>query len=178
MYGGARARVGEALDAADAYLYWRDNELILNTATGVAAADICLIGDASITWCLKQQGFTVTEKKDANGIHAVIYSLSGAEIPVGETVIARRNSGNADPVSAQLSDRHAAPVSICLTASETTAVGSLMTVTGDWSIFRTDGSIVAKGSGQTQLMSARNRLATGVYILYGEHNNTQKFTIK
>ena len=177
-YGRTRTRGEEAPDAADAYLYWRGNELILNTSVGVAAADICLTGDASITWDLKQMGFTVTEKKDATGTHAVIYSLSSAETPVGETVIAHRDGDNAEPVSALLADRYAAPISVCLTASEATAVGQLMAVTGDWSIFRTDGSIVAKGSGKTQLMSARNRLAAGIYILHGEHNNTQKFTIK
>lgn len=177
MNGRVRVRE-EALDVADACLYWRGNDLILNTSTGVAAADICLSGDASITWSLQQMGFIVTEKKDANVTHAVIYSLSDAEIPVGETVIAHGDEGCAEPVSAMLSDRQAAPVSVSLTASEATAIAKLTAVNGDWSIFRTDGTIVAQGTGSEQLASARKHLATGVYILLRENNNTQKFIIK
>lgn len=174
----AFVREEEVLDVADASLYWRGNELILNTSTGVAAADICLTGDASITWSLQQMGFIVTEKKDAKVTHAVIYSLSDAEIPVGETVIAHRDGGSVEPVSAMLSDRQAAPVSVSLTVSEATAISKLIVVNGDWSIFRTDGTIVAHGTGSEQLASVRKHLATGVYILQGENNNIQKFTIK
>ena len=176
--GRVRTHEEDTAEATDACLYWRDGELILNTTVGVTAADICFMGDASIAWDLKQTGFIVTERKDAIGTHAIIYSLSGAETPVGETVIAHRTDGEAEPVSVLLSDRHAAPVSVSLLASDATAIGRLMAVKGDWTIFRTDGTIAAQGTGQAQLKSARGRLAAGLYILQGNSNNTQKFTIK
>ena len=179
MYGRVRAQKEEAEEGGtDACLYWRGSELILNTAIAVIAADIYLAGDASITWNLPQMGFTVTEKKDANGTHAVIYSLSDAEIPVGETVVAHRDGGSAEPVDAMLSDRQAAPISVSMTASDATTISKLMAVSGDWSILRTDGTVVAQGTGNTQLMSARKHLSTGVYILQRENNNIQKFTVK
>ncbi len=173
-----RVREEAALDVADACLYWRGKELILNTATAVTAADIRLVGDAAITWSLQQMGFTVTEKKDATSIHAVVYSLSGGEIPAGETVIAHREGGSAEPVSAMLSDRQATPVSVSLTASDATALSSLMADATEWSIYRADGIIAAQGTGKNQLMTARKCLATGVYILQTDNNITQKFTIK
>lgn len=177
-YERVRTYEGDVMEATDASLYWCDNELILNTKVGVTAADICFAGNASIIWNLQKKGFNTSEKKDADGIHAVIYSLSGAEIPVGETVIAQKTNGNANPISALLSDRHAAPVSVCLTASDVTAIARLKVGASDWTIFRTDGTVVAKGIGRVQLMSAQKHLTAGVYILQGSYNNTQKFTIK
>ena len=174
----ARTSEEENLDATDAYLYWSGNDLILNTVTGVTAADISFLGDASFTWELRQMGFTVTEKKDANGMHVVIYSLTGAEIPAGETVIARKTAGNAEPVNALFADHEAAAVSVCFSESEATPTSRLMATEGQWRIFRTDGTIVAYGTGQAQLRSASRRLTTGIYILQGENNKTQKFTIK
>ncbi len=174
----ARTSEEENLDATDAYLYWSGNDLILNTVTGVTAADISFLGDASFKWELRQMGFTVTEKKDANGMHVVIYSLTGAEIPAGETVIARKTAGNAEPVNALFADHEAAAVSVCFSESEATPTSRLMATEGQWRIFRTDGTIVAYGTGQAQLRSASRRLTTGIYILQGENNKTQKFTIK
>lgn len=177
-YGRARTYVEDAPETTDAYLYWRGNELILNTMSGVAAADIFLTGDASFAWDLQQMGFTVAEKKGVNCTHAIIYSLLGAVIPVGETIIARSTGGNAATESALLSDCHASPISVSLTASEATSVDRLMATEGDWKIFRTDGTWAAQGTGKAELTSVRNRLATGVYILQGENNNTQIITIK
>ena len=177
-YVRARVREEEVLDDTDACLFWRGNELVLNTSTCVTAADICFAGNASLTWDLQQKGFTVTEKQDADGIHAVIYSLSGAEIPVGETVIARRTSGNAGMTSAMLADRRAASVSVSLAESEATALDKLMAATDEWRFFRIDGTIAAQGMGKAQMQAARRRLATGMYILQTGNNKTQKFTIK
>ena len=174
-----RTRAREASwDTTDANLYWRGDELVLNTTTGITAADICFVGETPLTWDLRQMGFTVTEKKDVGCTHAIVYSLAGAEIPVGETVIARRSDSGIHLVSAMLADRNAVSVSVSLTTSDATGIAQLMSVTDEWQLFRTDGTIIAQGVGHAQLQSVQKRLATDVYILQVGNYKTQKFTIK
>lgn len=165
-------------EKADAHLYWRGNELVLETTVPVASADIRFSGDGMLNWNLQQMGFTVTEKRSSEAGHCIVYSLAGAEIPVGETVIATRNSGQADMTMVRLANKQAQPVAVSLSAPEVTSVSQLLAEEEAWTLYAPNGAVVAQGRGNAMLRAARNGLAAGVYILRSPSNRTRKITIK
>lgn len=172
----APARMLEDEDAT-ANLFWRGNELVLRTDVPVAVADIFLDGNATLSWKLQQMGFTLAEKRTETGTHAIFYSLSDAELPAGETVLATKAGGSADLTFAMLSDRDAQSITTALSAPMPTKIG-LMAAEGPWTLVSAGGTIVAQGKGRSQLKSAQRRLGTGFYILQGSNNQIQKITIK
>ncbi len=163
---------------ADAHLYWRGNELVLETTVPVASADIRFSGDGMLNWNLQQMGFTVTEKRSSEAGHCIVYSLAGAEIPVGETVIATRNGGQVDMTMVRLANKQAQPVAVSLSAPAVTSVSQLLAEEEAWTLYAPNGAVVVQGRGNAMLRAARNGLAAGVYILRSPSNRTRKITIK
>ena len=169
----------EELDAEpEAFIFWRENELVLQSRKAVAAADIRVNSAEDINWTLPQMGFTVSKKQSAGRSHAIAYSLSGVEIPAGETVIATKRGGTADVEAATLSDRKAKRIRTDIKKPLPTGIDELAAAEGGWMLVATDGTVIAKGEGVNAWRSARRRLATGVYILTNAQNKTQKVTIK
>ena len=103
---------------SDAEVYVRNNRLMLNTSRPVAAFDITIDGamNMEIANELRQAGITVQTKTTREGMHLIGYSLSGAYLPIGTTVIGAFNK-NATVSNAMLSDREANSVSVSLSES-------------------------------------------------------------
>lgn len=168
----ARANINKE-DTPEAFLYWRGNDLVLQTMRPVAAADLRFEGNAILSWLLPDLGFTVTGKNN----HVIIYSLAGAEVPVGETVIARRTDSDATLTAAILAGSDAASVSLLLSTPTETSVG-LLSSEGTWTITTADGIIMAQGTHSGEFQSTTKRLPAGVYILHTAQGQTFKFTHK
>ena len=90
---------------SDARIILAGGKVILSSEKPVAALTLKAYGD--IDWCADKFGLT----QKVSGSNLVAYSLSGAEIPAGETVIGEYN-GNADIVSVSLSDTKAIPIAV------------------------------------------------------------------
>lgn len=103
-----------------AFLFCHDGQLVLSTSTPVAAFDVTLRGSTSfnVSRTLQQMGFTCTQQPTANGIRLIAYSLAGATLPVGETLIGT-TGGEAVVSRAMLSDKQAMPVSVGISQTTT-----------------------------------------------------------
>ena len=116
----ARARAkGRAAMAADAYLYWEGNRLILETEKEVAALDIVLQETNSLQWN-ESLGMTMTSSAQNGYQRAIAYSLSGRYIPIGKHVLL--TSQPCDIASVLVADRAAQKIGVALKASETTGI--------------------------------------------------------
>ena len=172
-----RQRKANTEQQAQATLYWRGDELVLDTEVPVAAADIRIAGNG-VKWNLQKSGFTVTEKNREGRSRAIIYSLNGATIPVGENVIATRDSNDdAEIVTAMLSTREATHIPVVIVNQEETSIDGLIAAGSAWTLTSVGGTTVAKGIGQSQLDETTRNLTKGIYILSCKQRS-MKVTIK
>lgn len=163
---------------SDATLFWRDGSLVLSTNVPVAAADFRFEGHGSLTWQLAQMGFTVSERVTERGSRVVIYSLTGAEFPIGETIIATARPGSMTLNDAILSDKEAKAISACVGASEIeTGIAQRVTVDSTWTIITADGHVLRTGYGLSDFLTAQKRLTPGIYLLQTAKGN-HKYTVK
>lgn len=97
----------------DATLYIQDSQLMLDTDKPVAAFDITIKGTNTINVArtLDLIGMTVNMKTLADGIHMIGYSLNGACIPAGISVIGTLDK-TAHVRNAMLSDQSAHSISV------------------------------------------------------------------
>lgn len=109
----------------DAHLYWDSGQLILETSEPVAAIDISMAGDADFT-LLRQAGFTVASR----GHRTIAYSMSGALLGVGATVIATADS-ESDVDDAVMANRNAARVSVDFNIDNVTGVSDIKNLSED-----------------------------------------------
>ncbi|MBP5769971.1 MAG: leucine-rich repeat protein [Bacteroidaceae bacterium] len=84
----ARRIRGKEQEKASARLFWRDGQLILSTPEPITAADICIETNAEVEWLMQQHGFSMAQRSNDQHKRVVAYSMSGAELSSGETVIA------------------------------------------------------------------------------------------
>lgn len=101
-------------ETVEASLYWEDGELILNTSVPVAAIDMIIDNAADVKWDVERFGLVASVKSGAGMTHAVIYSLTGATIPAGETVLAVASSAKAKVVKAEMADLSAQPIGVAV----------------------------------------------------------------
>lgn len=96
--------------------------LKIKSVVPVSAFDITVSTShqAEVVSALNDLGFICTSKQSGNNLHLVGYSLSGAEIPAGETAICELNSGIVS--SAMLADRDANEISATLDGDMATGV--------------------------------------------------------
>ena len=90
-------------------------EIVLYTTVPVAALDLRLSGIApeALTWNTEAMGLATAAMAQANGTHAIIYSLQPREIAEGRTVLATFKSEKTPRLtSAVLSDSKARPVTV------------------------------------------------------------------
>ena len=121
--GSLRAPVRDGA-AADAYLYWEDGTLYLNTAVAVTALDIVNEVGGDISWNVANLGFVVKSMDGEQGNHAVIYSLDDAAFQPGVTAIATTGDRMATVVAAKLSDADAELIPVRLN-DKTTGLSTL-----------------------------------------------------
>ena len=108
-------------EASDASIYVQDGKLILNTCQPVAAIDLRLSGANSINLAkdLQRMGMTFVTKKQFDGLHIIAYSMNGACIPSGTSLIGTIDSDAAVVNHVMLSDAEANALSVSLTGMTT-----------------------------------------------------------
>lgn len=111
---------------APASLYFDNGRLELETETPVAALDIILNTNDEIDWSvLRRMGFSVTSRSHSDCVHVIIYSMSGAEVPVGETLIATTGDYAAHIVTATLADTSAKHIDAVTHSQTITKIGQV-----------------------------------------------------
>lgn len=98
----------------EASLYWQNGVLYLSTPVPIAAIDIINKVRGEIQWDVARFGMVVKTTITSQGEHAVLYSLTDAVIPTGETAIAFATVGSPKVIAARLSDSEAEMVSVYL----------------------------------------------------------------
>lgn len=188
----------EGEEPAKASLAWQQNQLILSTTEPVASFELLLTGTTAedLNWLLPE-GFTVQTKEKDGVTRILVYSLSGAEIPVGESVLATTNlNKNARLVSALLADSRARKISAQLNGNitavetlndETACIckwdnGQLQLTTTHpmtqvrWKLVTATGQIVTEGEQKgietgIHLLPVSDNLARGCYIFHLQSAN-------
>ena len=106
-----------------ASLYIHDGYLMLSTDVPVAAFDLLLSGEASVTVskALKGLGITYSMERQPSGTRIIGYSLSGGVLPEGQTAICKVDAGTT-VVHALLSDVEALPIGVAFDSGQATGI--------------------------------------------------------
>lgn len=107
-----RAAIQSDETVAEASLFVRGHELVLVTSRPVAAFDITLrvSNGADVQWMPNDDSWLLSQNAVGTAVHAILYSLTGRTLPVGETVVARFGGGSVSIGSAMLVDTEAQEV--------------------------------------------------------------------
>ena len=144
----------EGLDAqqkADAYIFVRDGQLVMQSSVPVAAIDIKT--SDMVVWDIERYGLTQTATDRA----LVGYSLNGATLPAGEVVLGKC-AGSVRVLSASAADVEANSISIAITEGTATGIDGIAddendeemyTVTGVRSN-RKEGVRIVRKNGKTE----------------------------
>lgn len=94
----------------NAFVFIENGELILSTSEPVFSFDIVVISDKkfAIAESLRKKGFSCVTKQNGSQTHLIVYSLSGASLPVGQTIIGETGDGTV--IYAMLSDQNATEI--------------------------------------------------------------------
>lgn len=116
----ARASVASYGNSSEATIAVVDGQLVLETTAPVAAFDITVAGANSlnVASAVEQAGITVNTKMQSNGMRIIGYSISGATIAAGTTVIGGLGN-NATICDAMLSDSVAKAIGVSLNGTTT-----------------------------------------------------------
>lgn len=145
-----------SLEQNDAVIYWRGNELVLNTTKEIAALDIVTKGANDIDWVVMRNGFTTSTRQTDEFNRAVVYSLIGSTLPEGETVIATaKNVNTPKVVNATLSSTDAQNIRVSCNRQEISSIEELNYKT--LSIYQ---------EGNTLLLSSEKNLSNVVCRVY------------
>ncbi|MBO7050928.1 MAG: hypothetical protein J6W42_10035 [Bacteroidaceae bacterium] len=108
---------------SEAWIGIRNQELVLSTERPVAAFDIIMdySEDAIIEWTLENSRWNISQRLYDGGAHVIIYSLSGEQIPAGETVLAHISNGAASLQKVTMTDINAVHIGVGI-KHETTSI--------------------------------------------------------
>ena len=109
---------GTEEEETEASIILSGGKVILHSEKAVAAMTLKASGD--VEWIADRYGMT----QSVSGSNLVVYSLSGATIPSGYTIIGEY-SGDAEVVAASLADEQAVPVSVSVNVDSLTGVSTL-----------------------------------------------------
>ena len=158
----AKARLNTKTDN-DAYIYWDNDCLILETTKDIAALDIILQGTYAPNWN-DALDMTIVSSTQDNYQRAIVYSLSGKYLAQGKHVLLTAKEP-CNIVSALIADRAAQKVSVDFKAPGTTLQESIdanniqcrlseswlqLIVNGTyeqlvWEVYNPDGTVLGKG---------------------------------
>ena len=120
-----RMGMGATSAETEAVIYQKDDQLMLSTNRPVAAFDIMIDGSSmEPATALQTLGITCQTRQIDGRTRLIGYSLSGATLPVGETVLGKTPGRNTRIVRAQLSDSEAKEISVAID-SEATGVTTI-----------------------------------------------------
>ena len=155
---------------AEACVSVENGQIVLYTTKPVAALDLRLAGIAPdlLHWNTEALGFSTVTTSQADGTHAIIYSMQPRQIEEGCTVIATFDAKiNPVLVSAVLSDDKARSINVGNSVS--TGIRQLNgKAVGNWSLTNLSGLRIAYGTDATEaeiLKLANDRQLHGMFIL-------------
>ena len=154
----------------EACLSVENGKIVLYTIKPVAALDIRFtnIEPNKLHWNTEALGFTTAMAAQANGTHAIIYSIQPRLIEEGRTVLATFDASLSPQLtSAVLSDSKARP--ICVGNTVPTRISQpRVNFVNQWSLTDLSGLCLATGTHATEadiLKFAKSRQLYGVFIL-------------
>lgn len=151
--------------AATAMVYCENGLLKIYSEEPVAAFDITVRKATSlaVAEALDNMGITCTTRQTADGVRMIGYSMSGATLPAGETVIAATDEG-ASVSAAVLSDITARKVHTSLNTLPTAIAGAQ---TGHTSVSIADGQLIISTDGTEGTVNWRAITPDGRTIDHG-----------
>ena len=166
----ARAFGDAVASETEACVSVEDGQVVLYTTKPVAALDLHIAGiePQQLNWNTEDMGFATATVAQANGTHAIIYSLLPREIEAGRTVLATFNAENAPRIaSAVLSDSNASRINVGNVVP--TGIGKLNgNAAANWSITNVAGATIMSGTNATEadiLKKAKSQQLKGVFII-------------
>lgn len=108
-------------NAIEASVYVKDNQLVLNTLHPVSAFDITVskANYLNVSDVLERMGMTITTRQHGGGVRVIGYSLNGASLPKGASVIGTLDACNSGILRAMLSDGDADTIPVSFDGSMT-----------------------------------------------------------
>ena len=108
-------------NAIEASVYVKDNQLVLNTLHPVSAFDITVskANYLNVSDVLERMGMTITTRQHGGGVRVIGYSLNGASLPKGVSVIGTLDACNSGILRAMLSDGDADTIPVSFDGSMT-----------------------------------------------------------
>lgn len=108
-------------NAIEASVYVKDNQLVLNTLHPVSAFDITVTkaNYLNVSDVLERMGMTITTRQHGGGVRVIGYSLNGASLPKGASVIGTLDACNSGILRAMLSDGDADTIPVSFDGSMT-----------------------------------------------------------
>lgn len=165
-----KARGKAALREGDAFISVENGEIILYTTIPVAALDLRIAGISpeNLCWNTEDMGFATAMVAQAEGTHAIIYSMQPRQIKVGRIVLATFDEGfSPDIMSAALCDSQARLIN--LGNAKPTGINQMnRNDIGYWSLTNLSGIRVAAGTHATEtdvISKAKDQQLKGVFIL-------------
>ena len=140
-----------------------DGKLILEANTPVAAFDIVIDGVttshvSSLKTLLANIGMTCMIQQQGERVHVIGYSLAGATLPIGQTVLCSLERSDAKVVYAKLSDINANEIKVSLEGNgDATGIADVRSQTEDGIFYNLAGQRISKG-----------QLKSGLYIVNGK----------
>lgn len=162
---GARMRAARVEDA-DARLFWRGNQLVLETNRDIAALDIAIENANDVKWLMNDVDYDVSISKQKGYVRVIHYSMAGKDIKAGEHVIAESTGHNMNILKADLvgKDGHLVKTNISGAAtgieevsSDNTNIRISANITGvniltgqpmtnlEWAVYGLNGNMLGKG---------------------------------
>lgn len=202
-YAKGQRLVKRVSDNAEASISCENGKLLINTFTPVASFDIFIDGctDMKIGESLAAMGMTCVAEKMDGGVHVIGYSMNGAILPIGETVLGTLDGSKLMVSYAMLSDKGAKEIP-SVTNQSITGVGHVdayMTIVANangimlrttntienlsWSVYDMGGSLIDEGlmtnvpAGNYTLCN-RNNLAGQTWVVKVKANDDKEMTKK
>ena len=159
-----------SLNDGEACVSVENGQIVLYTTKPVAAIELRLAGidPEYLKWNTEDMGFATATSAQANGTHAIIYSMQLRQMEEGRTVLATFDAScRPHLVSAVLSDSKARSISVGHTVP--TGISKMSgDVANQWSLTDLSGLRLATGSHATEaeiVKFAKSRKLQGVFIL-------------
>ena len=202
-YAKGQRLVKRVSDNAEASISCENGKLLINTFTPVASFDIFIDGctDMKIGESLAAMGMICVAEKMDGGVHVIGYSMNGAILPVGETVLGTLDGSKLMVSYAMLSDKDAKEIPSVTNQSVTgvSHVNADMTIVANangimlrtantienlsWSVYDMGGSLIDEGlmtdvpAGNYTLCN-RNNLAGQTWVVKVKANDDKEMTKK
>ena len=149
---------------ADVCLFWRGNELVMQSQRDVAAIDLNLAGVTQVEWLPdSSDDYNHAMRSSDAGMHVIHYSMSGQTIAAGEMVLARVTGDQPRVSSVMMVDSKAQRISVAVegTATGITDMDNRILVSADkhqvnisnnqeltyvsWSVYDLSGTMLGQG---------------------------------